>query len=167
QSQTLSPVNCTTVLAPYFSWLTTTHAGYSRSLSVQASMLLKDKWVSYYSGTLAYSKPTTTIFLLRLNTVDSLVGTSQVWFSDRFYNPPCNTQLCLDEQLFSYKSPDTQTIQIYRDGTIGFTLNSWGNTKSTDQLQCFTDGIFYCAPTQSQVSMFMMSIQMNEYEIPR
>ncbi|CAF1035697.1 unnamed protein product [Rotaria sp. Silwood1] len=73
---------------------------------------------------------------------DSLSGTVTASFSDRTWTPSC--------------------------GSIQYILNSWGNAKFKDQLQCY--GInkpFYTAPTKQSSSMFVMTLQKAENVIPK
>ncbi|CAF2965411.1 unnamed protein product [Rotaria sp. Silwood2] len=78
--------------------------------------------------------------------IDSLNGTVTVAFSDRTWTPSCG--------LLS--------------GSIEYILNSWGNAKFTDQLQCY--GInepLYTPPTKQSSSMFVMTLQEKQYTIPK
>lgn len=155
-SQTLSTVSCQPVLKNSFDFLTLPHPGVVRYLSIQATFILENRYVAYYAGSLTYVK-----------SIDSLNGTVTVSFSDRTWTPSCGLFFC-PSQNFSYKKTDTQTIVINRLGAIKYILNSWGNAKSTDQLQCY--GInkpLYTAPTAQSPSMFVMTLQQQQYTIPK
>ena len=154
---TLSDVACEPVLQNYFDYLTTPDPGTQRYLTIQATFILQNRYVAYYTGSLDYAA-----------SADSLNGTVTVSFSDRTWLPPCDALFCLDYQSFSYRSTDTQTITINRSGSIQYILNSWGNGKSTEQLQCYgVDEPFYRAPTTRSRSMFVMTLQKQQYTIPR
>ena len=154
--QTLSTVPCQSVLQSYFDYLTALHSGTVRYLSIQATFILQNRYVAYYSGSLNYVK-----------SVDSLNGTVTVSFSDRTWTPSCGSFLC-SSQSFSYKKTDTQTIVIKKSGSIQYILNSWGNAKYTDQLQCYgVNEPFYTAPTKQSASMFVLTLEKQEYTIPK
>ncbi|CAF3908688.1 unnamed protein product [Rotaria sp. Silwood1] len=155
-SQTLSTVPCQSVLDYYFKYLTDPHSGTYRYLSIQATYILQARYVAYYTGSLSYVKSS-----------DSLNGTVTVSFSDRTWTPSCGLFFC-PYQNFNYKNADIQTIVINRLGSIQYILNSWGNAKFTDQLQCYgTDKPFYTAPTQKSSSIFVMTLKKGEYTIPK
>ncbi|CAF3851490.1 unnamed protein product [Rotaria sordida] len=155
-SQTLSTVPCQPVLDNYFKYLTDPHPGTSRYLFIQATFILQNRYVAYYFGSLSFG-----------NLINSLNGTVTTSFSDRIWTPPCDLFLCL-YQNFNYQNTDIQTIVINRLGSIQFILNSWGNAKFTDQLQCYgIDKPFYTAPTVQSSSMFVMTLQKVEYTIPK
>jgi hypothetical protein len=157
-SQTLSTVPCTPVLNNYFDYLTASHPSTYRYLSVQATFILENRYVAYYTGSLTYATAS-----------DSLTGTVTVSFSDRTWTPSCSSGLLFcPYQNFNYKNTDTQTIIISRSGSIEYILNSWGNAKSTDQLQCYgMNEPLYTAPTKQSASMFVMTLQEQEYAIPQ
>ncbi|CAF4276633.1 unnamed protein product [Rotaria magnacalcarata] len=75
--QTLSIVSCAPVLQNYFDYLTESHPTTYRSLSIQATYILENRYVAYYIGSLNYVK-----------SIDSLNGTVTVSFSDRTWTPP-------------------------------------------------------------------------------
>ncbi|CAF3152127.1 unnamed protein product [Rotaria sp. Silwood2] len=155
-SQTLSTVPCKPVLNYYFKYLTDPHPGIYRYLSIQATFILQNRYVGYYIGSLSYVKSS-----------DSLNGTVTASFSDRTWTPSCGLLFC-PYQPFNYKNTDKETIVINRLGSIQYILNSWGNAKFQDQLQCY--GInrpLYTAPTKQSPSMFVMTLQKEEYEIPK
>ncbi|CAF1347419.1 unnamed protein product [Adineta steineri] len=158
--QTLSTVSCQTVLNDSFVYLTASHPTTVRYLTIQATFILENRYVAYYIGSLTYA-----------SSIDSLNGTVTVSFSDRTWIPSCGSGSGLifcPSQNFNYKNTDIQTISIKRSGSIQYILNSWGNGKSTDQLQCY--GInqpLYTAPTLQSASMFMMTLQKQEYAIPK
>ncbi|CAF0959148.1 unnamed protein product [Adineta ricciae] len=156
--QTLPTVSCQPVLSNYFDYLTTSHPGTVRSLTIQATFILENRYVAYYIGSLAYAAA-----------IDSLNGTVTVSFSDRTWTPSCGTGLLFcPSQNFNYKNTDIQTISITRTGAIQYILNSWGNAKSADKLQCFgVNEPLYTAPTVQSASMFIMTLQKQEYAIPR
>ncbi|CAF4399203.1 unnamed protein product [Rotaria sp. Silwood2] len=155
-SQTLSTVPCQSVLDYYFKYLTDPHPNTNRYLSIQATYILQARYVAYYSGSLNYVK-----------SINSLNGTVTVSFSDRTWTPSCSLLLC-PYQNFNYKNNDIQTIVINRLGSIKYILNSWGNGKFTDQLQCYgIDKPLYTAPTQQSSSMFVMTLKKGEYTIPK
>ncbi|CAF3497547.1 unnamed protein product [Rotaria sp. Silwood2] len=150
-SQTLSTVPCKPVLDDYFKYLTDRHPGRSRYLHIQATFILQNRYVAYYTGYLSYFRSS-----------NSISGTVTVSFSDRMWTPPCGLTFC-PPQNFDYKKTDTQTIVINRLGAIKYILNSWGNAIIKDQLQCY--GInepFYTAPTRQAASMFVMTLQKVE-----
>jgi hypothetical protein len=156
-SQTLSTVPCKPVLQNYFNYLTESHPSTVRYLSIQATFILENRYVAYYTGSLNYAA-----------SINSLNGTVTVSFSDRTWTPSCGGLLFCPSQNFNYKNTDTQTIAINKTGFIQYTLNSWGNAKFTDQLQCY--GInepLYTAPTKQSASMFVMTLQEQEYSIPK
>lgn len=156
-SQTVPTVPCQPVLQNYFTYLTTVPASKIRYLSIQATFILQDKYVAYYSGSLYYAP-----------SIDSLNGTVTVSFSDRSWTPSCNGLLFCPSQNFNYKKTDIQTITINKSGAIKYTLNSWGNAVSTDQLQCFgVNRPLYTAPTVQTASIFAMTLQKQEYDIPQ
>ena len=155
-SQTLSTVPCQPVLKSYFDYLTVPHSGTVRYLLIQATFILEDRYVAYYTGSLTYAA-----------SIDSLNGTASVSFSDRTWTPSCGLFFC-PNQNFNYKKSDKQTIAINRLGSIQYILNSWGNAKSTDQLQCYgMNKPFYTAPTQQSPSMFVITLQEQQYTIPK
>jgi hypothetical protein len=154
--QTLSTVPCQPVLKNYFDYLTVSHPGTVRYLSIQATFILENRYVAYYSGSLTYA-----------TSIDSLNGTATVSFSDRTWTLSCGLLIC-PQQSFNYKNTDTQTIVINRLGSIQYILNSWGNAKSTDQLQCYgMNKPLYTAPTGQSPSMFVMTLQKQQYTIPK
>lgn len=121
-SQTLPTVPCQPVLKAYFDYLTTPHPGIYRYLYLQATFILENRYVAYYTGSLTY-----------VQSIDSLNGTVTVSFSDRSWTPPCGSFFC-PYQNFNFKNTDIQTITINRLGAIEYILNSWGNAKFFDQL---------------------------------
>ena len=136
---------------------TTAPASKVRYLSIQATLILQDRYVAYYSGSLNYAP-----------SIDSLNGTVTVSFSDRTWTPSCSNLLFCPSQNFNYKKTDIQTITINKSGAIKYTLNSWGNAVSTDQLQCFgVNRPLYTAPTVQVASMFVMTLQKQQYDIPQ
>lgn len=151
-SQTLSTVPCQPVLKDYFDYLTAPHSGYHRDLYIQATSILQNRYVAYYTGILNY-----------VPSIDSLKGTVTVSFSDRTWvPPPCNSFFC-PEQNFNYKKTDTQTIVIHRSGSIQRFLNGSSTLNFIDQLQCY--GInqpFYTAPKSFSPFMFVMTLQKDE-----
>ena len=154
-SQTLSTVQCQPVLQNYFDYLTVSHPSTYRYLSIQATFILENRYVAYYVGSLTYAA-----------SIDSLNGTVTVSFSDRTWIPSCGLLFC-PYQNFNYKNTDKQTIVINRSGSIEYILNSWGNSKFTDQLQCYgVNEPLYTAPTQQSPSMFVMTLQEQQYTIP-
>ena len=156
-TRTLSTEPCEPILQNYFDYLTTPDPSTQRYLTIQATFILQNRYVAYYSGSLNYAA-----------SIDSLNGTVTVSFSDRTWTPPCDALFCIDFQRFYYQSIDTQTITINRSGSIQYILNSWGNTKSTDQLQCYgVDQPFYTAPTTRSRSMFVMTLQKQQITIPK
>ncbi|CAF3954091.1 unnamed protein product, partial [Rotaria sp. Silwood1] len=83
------------------------------------------------------------------------------------WTPPCGLFFC-PYQNFNYKNTDIQTIIINRLGSIQYILNSWGNAKFTDQLQCYgIDRPLFTAPTQQSPSMFVMTLEKTEYTTPK
>ncbi|CAF2577727.1 unnamed protein product [Rotaria sp. Silwood2] len=155
-SQTLSTEPCEPVLKNYFDYLTVPHPGTYRYLSIQATFILENRYVAYYIGSLSYA-----------TSIDSLNGTVTVSFSDRTWTPSCGLWFC-PYQNFNYINTDIQTIVINRSGSIEYILNSWGNAKFTDQLQCY--GInepLYTPPTKQSSSMFVMTLQEKQYTIPK
>ncbi|CAF3768223.1 unnamed protein product [Rotaria sp. Silwood1] len=70
--QTLSTVPCQPVLQNYFDYLTVSHPGTYRYLSIQATFLLQNRYVAYYLESFTY-----------VTSIDSLNGTVTVSFSDR------------------------------------------------------------------------------------
>ncbi|CAF3404514.1 unnamed protein product [Rotaria socialis] len=154
--QTLSTVSCQPVLKNYFDYLTQPHYNVVRYLSIQATFILENRYVAYYIGSLNYIQST-----------DSLNGTVTVSFSDRTWTPSCGLLFC-PVQNFGYKNTDTQTIAINRLGAIQFILNSWGNAKSSGQLQCYgMNKPLYTAPTAGSASMFIMTLEEEQYSIPK
>ncbi|CAF1122662.1 unnamed protein product [Rotaria magnacalcarata] len=154
--QTLKTVPCQPVLKNYFDYLTLPHPYVVRYLSIQATFILENRYVAYYAGSLTYVK-----------SIDSLNGTVTVSFSDRTWIPSCGLLFC-PYQNFNYKNTDTQTIVINRLGSIKYILNSWGNAKFTDQLQCYgMNEPLYTAPTAGSASMFVMTLQEQQYSIPK
>jgi hypothetical protein len=154
-SQTLSTVPCQPVLNNYFNYLTVPHYGTYRYLYIQATFILENRYVAYYTGSLTY-----------VTSVDSLNGTVTVSFSDRTWIPSCGLLFC-PSQNFNYKTTDIQTITINRSGSIRYILNSWGNAIYTDQLQCYgVNETLYTAPTQQSPSMFVMTLERQQYRIP-
>ena len=155
-AQTLSTVSCQPVLQNYFNYLTSTPSGKVRYLTIQATFILQDRYVAYYVGSLSYAP-----------SIDSLNGTTTVSFSDRSWTPSCGLLFC-PSQNFNYKQTDIQTITINRTGAIKYTLNSWGNAVSLDQLQCYgVNRPLYAAPTVQVASMFAMTLTKQEYTIPK
>ena len=155
--QTLPTISCGSVLSDYFYYLTVAHPGVVRSLHIQATFILENRYVAYYNGYLSYAA-----------SVDSLNGTVTVSFSDRTWYPPCGSIYCLSYQNFNYQNTDTQTIVINRSGAIQYILNSWGNAKYTDQLQCYgVNEPLYTAPTVQSPSMFVMTLEKYQYTIPK
>ena len=156
-SQTLPTVSCGPVLSDYFGYLTAPTSGVVRSLRIQATFILQNRYVAYYNGYLSY-----------VASVDSLNGTVTVSFSDRSWTPSCGSLFCFSSQNFNYKQTDTQTIVINRSGSIQYILNSWGNAKYTDQLQCYgVNKPLYTAPTLQSPSMFVMTLEKQQYSIPK
>ncbi|CAF1638457.1 unnamed protein product [Rotaria magnacalcarata] len=155
--QTLSTVSCAPVLQNYFDYLTESHPTTYRSLSIQATYILENRYVAYYIVSLNYVK-----------SIDSLNGTVTVSFSDRTWTPPCGLLLFCPSQNFNYKNTDIQTIVISRSGAIEFILNSWGNAKFYGQLQCYgVNEPLYIAPTTASASMFAMTLEEEQYAIPQ
>jgi hypothetical protein len=155
--QALSTVPCQPVLENYFNYLTASHPSTVRYLTIQATFILENRYVGYYIGTLNYAA-----------SADSLNGTVTVSFSDRTWTPSCSGLFFCPSQNFNYKNTDIQTITINKSGGIQYILNSWGNSKFTDQLQCYgMNEPMYTAPTYQSASMFVMTLQEQEYGIPQ
>lgn len=154
--QTPTAASCQPTLLNYFNYLTASYPDTVRYLTIQATFILENRYVAYYSGSLNYAA-----------SIDSLNGTVTVSFSDRTWPVSCASLFCA-YQSFSYKNTDIQTISINKTGGIQYILNSWGNAKSKDQLLCYGfNKPLYTAPTAQSPSMFVMTLQEQEYGIPK
>ncbi|CAF1047848.1 unnamed protein product [Rotaria sp. Silwood1] len=147
-SQILSTVQCRPVLNYYFKYLTNEPPGKVHYLNIQATYILQGRYVGYYTGTLTYARSS-----------DSLNGIVTASFSDRIWVVSCPLLLC-PRQNFNYQATDKQTFTITRSGSFQNVLNSWGNAKFIDQLQCYgVNQPFFIAPKKQSASMFVMTLQ--------
>ncbi|CAF4025550.1 unnamed protein product [Rotaria sp. Silwood2] len=152
----MTTTKCSVISLLLIIFLTVPHPGTYRYLSIQATFILENRYVAYYIGSLSYA-----------TSIDSLHGTVTGSVSDRTWTPSCGLWFC-PYQNFNYINTDIQTIVINRSGSIEYILNSWGNAKFTDQLQCY--GInepLYTPPTKQSSSMFVMTLQEKQYTIPK